>query len=287
MTDIVFFNGAFIPRSSAVVSVDDRGFVFGDGVYEVVRVVDGRYVDGDRHLARLDRSLAELRLPPMNPGELLGIGHELLRRNRIAGDGQAVLYLQVTRGAAPRRHAFPPAGTPPTVFGSASAFEPKRQLMATGVGAITHPDLRWHRCDVKSLNLLANVLANQKATEQGAYDAILVRDGVVTEGTHSSLFAVVDGVLRTHPNGPAILPGVTREIVVELARGAGMRVEERAIQQSELGTAEEVFFTGTTTDVMPVITVDGRPVGDGRPGRVARELGERLAARMAGGAPVG
>ena len=282
MSDIVFLNGALVPRDRALVPVDDRGFLFGDGVYEVVRVVAGRYVDADRHLDRLARSLAELRLElGVEDGTaLLDVGLDLLARNGVAGDGQAVVYLQVTRGVAPRRHAFPPPGTPPTVFVAARGFVPKHDLMETGVAAVTHPDLRWHRCDIKSVNLLPNVLANQKATEQGAYEAILVRDGVVTEGALSNVFAVVDGVLRTHPTGPAILAGVTRAVVMELARDAGLHVEERAFSAAELGRAAEVFATGTTTDVMPVVAIDGRAVGTGQPGPVARQLGALLTARM-------
>jgi D-alanine transaminase len=282
VSDIVFLNGAFVPRDRALVPVDDRGFLFGDGVYEVIRVVGGRYVDADRHLDRLARSLVELRLErgPDDGTGLLEIGLDLLARNGIAGGGQAVVYVQVTRGVAPRRHAFPPPGTPPTVFVAAGGFVPRRDLMETGVAAVTHPDLRWRRCDIKSVNLLPNVLAKQTATEQDAYEAILVRDGVVTEGTHSNVFAVVDGVLRTHPTGPAILPGVTRAVVVELARDAGLHVEERAFSAAELAQAAEVFATGTTTDVMPVVAVDGRAVGGGHPGPVARRLGALLTARM-------
>ena len=286
MSDIVYLSGAFLPRERATVSVDDRGFLFGDGVYEVVRVVGGAYIDADRHLARLRRSLAELRLPdPAADGtDLLAIGTELLRRQGLGTEGESVVYIQVTRGVAPRRHSFPARGTPPTLFVSASAFVPRREQIANGVAAITQPDLRWQRCDIKSVNLLPNVLANQRATEQGAYEAILVREGVVTEATHSNVFAVVDGALRTHPNGPAILPGVTREVVLELARDAGVDTREQAVTVGELARAEEVFFTGTTTDVMPAIAIDGRTVRDGKPGPIARRLGERLAARMEVGA---
>ncbi len=284
MSDTVYLDGAYLPREQATVSVDDRGFLFGDGVYEVVRVVGGRYVEAGRHLARLRRSLAELELPdPTTDGmDLLAIGTELLGRQGIGSEGEAVVYIQVTRGAAPRRHAFPARGTPPTVFVSAWEFTPKRDLMTAGVTAITHPDLRWQRCDIKSVNLLPNVMANQRATERGAYEAILVRDGIVTEATHCNVFAVVDGILRTPPNGPAILPGVTREAVLGLARGARIEAREDAIGLAELARADEVFVTGTTTDVMPVIALDGFPVGAGTPGPVARRLGRLLAERMRG-----
>jgi D-alanine transaminase len=281
VSDIVYLNGAWLPRDRAVVSVDDRGFLFGDGVYEVLRVVEGRYIDGERHFQRLSRSLAELELPnPANAGiDLPAIGRELLERQEPAARGEAVLYIQVTRGAAPRRHAFPPAGTPPTVFVAVTPFLPKQER-AAGVAVITRPDIRWYRCDIKSVNLLPNVLANQRASERGAYEAILVRDGLVTEATHSSVFAVLDGVLRTHPNGPAILPGITREVVLELAAADGMAISETALSTAELARAEEVLLTGTTTDVMPVTSIDGRNVGMGTPGPLTRRLGALLDARM-------
>ncbi|HEU5170522.1 MAG TPA: aminotransferase class IV [Gemmatimonadales bacterium] len=281
MSDLVWLNGEYLPRERATVSVDDRGFLFGDGVYEVIRVVGGRYIDADRHLRRLRRSLAELELvdPAASGLDLLGIGAELVGRQRL-GNGEAAIYLQVTRGAAPRRHAFPPAGTPPTVFIAAAAFEPKASQRAHGVAAITHPDLRWDRCDIKSVNLLPNVLANQRATERGACEAILVRGRTVTEATHSSVFAVIDGCVRTHPNGPAILPGVTRGVVLELAAAEGLALREDAFEADDLPRATELFLTGTTTDVMPVTHLDGRPVGMGVPGPVARRLGELLQERM-------
>ena len=281
MSDIVYLGGAWLPRAQAVVSVDDRGFLFGDGVYEVIRVIEGRYLDGERHFRRLDRSLAELELPdPASSGmDLPAIGRELLERQDLAARGEAGVYIQVTRGSAPRRHAFPPPGTPPTVFVAATPFTPKPEK-ATGVPVITRPDIRWYRCDIKSVNLLPNVLANQRASERGAYEAILVRDGMVTEATHSSVFAVLGGVLRTHPNGPAILPGVTREVVLELAVAEGMEVSEAALTTAELARAEEVFLTGTTTDVMPVTSIDGQKVGMGTPGPLTRRLGALLDARM-------
>jgi D-alanine transaminase len=263
VSDIVYLNGAWLPRERAVVSVDDRGFLFGDGVYEVLRVVQGRYIDGERHFRRLSRSLAELELPdPANAGiDLPAIGRD------VAG------------GGAPPRLGSPRGPPPPTVFVAATPFLPKPER-AAGVAVITRPDIRWYRCDIKSVNLLPNVLANQRASERGAYEAILVRDGVVTEATHSSVFAVLDGVLRTHPNGPAILPGITREVVLELAAAGGMEISETALTTAELARAEEVLLTGTTTDVMPVTSIDGRNVGMGTPGSLTRRLGALLDARM-------
>jgi D-alanine transaminase len=283
MSDIVFLNGEFLPRERAAVPIDDRGFLFGDAVYEVLRVIRGRYVEPERHLARLAHGLSELALAdPAGFGrDPMAAARELLRRNRLE-DGEATVYIQVSRGAVtPRRHAFPPAGTPPT-----APFTPKREQCVRGVAAITHPDLRWQRCDLKTVNLLPNVLANQQAVARGAYEAILVRGDVVTEGTLSSCFAVVRGELRTHPHGPAILPGVTRDVVVELAREAGLPVREHAVTLAELGVADEIFLAGTTTDVMPVVQLDGRPVAGGAPGPLTRRLGELYAAHLEAAAPV-
>ena len=278
MRDVVYLGGEFVPRERAAVSIDDRGFLFGDAVYEVIRVVRGRFIEPERHLRRLARSLREVGLPA--PAlDLLGVAADLVRRNDLGGL-EATVYAQVSRGAAPRQHAFPPSGTPPTVLVTAMPFTPRTDLIASGVAVITLPDVRWSRCDIKSVNLLPNVLAAQRAAEAGAFEAILVRDGVVTEATRSNVLAIVGGVLRTHPTGPLILPGVTREVVLELALEAGVPLREEELGADELFAAEEVLLTGTTADVTPVVTVDGRAVGKGRPGPVGRRLGALLAERI-------
>ncbi len=278
MSDLVYLGGEIVPRNCATVSIDDRGFLFGDAVYEVIRVVRGRFIEPERHLRRLARSLREVGLPA--PAlDLLGVATDLIRRNDLGGR-EATVYAQVSRGAAPRQHAFPPSGTPPTVLVTAMPFTPRTDLIASGVAVITLPDVRWSRCDIKSVNLLPNVLAAQRAAEAGAFEAILVRDGVVTEATRSNVLAVVGGVVRTHPTGPLILPGVTREVVLELASEAGIPVREEELGADELFAAEEVLLTGTTADVTPVVTVDGRAVGEGRPGPVGRRLGAFLAERI-------
>lgn len=278
MSDLVYLGGEIVPRGRAAVSIDDRGFLFGDAIYEVIRVVRGRFIEPERHLRRLARSLREVGLPA--PAlDLLGVATDLIRRNDLGGR-EATVYAQVSRGAAPRQHAFPPSGTPPTVLVTAMPFTPRTDLIASGVAVITLPDVRWSRCDIKSVNLLPNVLAAQRAAEAGAFEAILVRDGVVTEATRSNVLAVVGGVVRTHPTGPLILPGVTREVVLELASGAGIPVREEELGADELFAAEEVLLTGTTADVTPVVTVDGRAVGGGRPGPVGRRLGALLAERI-------
>jgi len=278
VSDVVYLGGEFVPRGRAAISIDDRGFLFGDAIYEVIRVVRGRFIEPERHLRRLARSLREVGLPA--PAlDLLGVAMDLIRQNDLGGR-EATVYAQVSRGAAPRQHAFPPSGTPPTVLVTAMPFTPRTDLIASGVAVITLPDVRWSRCDIKSVNLLPNVLAAQRAAEAGAFEAILVRDGVVTEATRSNVLAVVGGVVRTHPTGPLILPGVTREVVLELASGAGIPVREEELGADELFAAEEVLLTGTTADVTPVVTVDGRAVGEGRPGPVGRRLGALLAERI-------
>lgn len=283
MSDLVYFGGEFVSRERAAVSIDDRGFLFGDAVYEVIRAVRGRFVEPERHLRRLERSLRETGLPASGV-DLLAVATDLLRRNGLDGR-EATVYVQVSRGAAPRQHPFPPQGTPPTVLVTAMPFTPRTDLIAAGVAAITLPDVRWSRCDIKSVNLLPNVLAAQRAAAAGAVEAILVRDGVVTEATRSNVLAVVGGVVRTHPTGPLILPGVTREVVLELALEADIPVREEELGADELFAAEEVLLTGTTSDVMPVVTVDGRAVGGGRPGPVGRRLASLLATRIGTPAP--
>ena len=282
MTDRVFLNGEVIPRSRATVSIDDRGFLFGDAVYEVIRAVGGRFVEVERHLERLARSLREVSLPAPDQ-DLLAVATHLLHENGLEQQ-EALIYLQVSRGTAQRQHAFPPGRVAPTVLMTVTPFTPRRELTERGVSAITQPDLRWSRCDIKSVNLLLNVLAAQKASEAGAFEAILLRDRLVTEATRSNVFAVIEGILRTHPTGPFILPGVTREVVLELAREAGVAVREDAVTAAELAGAAEVFVTGTTSDVMPVVAIDGRAVGSGGPGPVTRRLGGLLAQRI-GAAP--
>jgi D-alanine transaminase len=278
MTDRVFLNGKVTPRSRATVSIDDRGFLLGDAVYEVIRVIGGRLVEAERHLQRLARSLREVSLPAPDL-DLLAVATQLLKENGLE-QGEALLYLQVSRGAAQRQHAFPPAAVAPTVLMTVAPFMPRRELTERGVTAITQPDLRWSRCDIKSVNLLPNVLAAQKASEAGAFEAILVRDALVTEATRSNVFVVVGGILRTHPTGPFILPGVTREVVLQLAHQAGVAIREDAVRAAELADAEEVFVTGTTSDVMPVVAIDGRPIAGGNPGPITRRLGSLLARRV-------
>jgi D-alanine transaminase len=283
--DIVYVNGGFLPRREARVSVEDRGFVFGDGVYEVLRVVNGRLFATRFHNDRLARSLDGVRITLKSgdsPATLVEIGKQLLRENDLTR-GQATLYIQVTRGATTRTHTFPPPDTSPTIYISAARFTPYTDLGENGASAITHPDLRWGRCDIKSLNLLPNVLAAQTAKERGAFEAMLIRDGVVTEGTRTNFFGVVNGSLRTHPLDAHILPGITRSVLRNLARDLSIEISETPISVAEIPALTELFLTGTTTDVMPVVKLDDKPVGKGRPGELTRRLQRVLAESLASG----
>jgi D-alanine transaminase len=280
---LVYLNGAFLERAHALVPVDDRGFVFGDGVYEVIRAIDGRLFERERHVERLGRSVTAIRIaiPDAEVDRLGDVWHELLRRNELK-TGEATVYTQITRGVAPRAHAFPPAGTAPTIFASASRLALPTAVRARGARGITVPDLRWARCNIKTVTLLPNVLARQQAVEAGADEAFFVRDGIVLEGAASNLFAVIDGEIWTHPLTTYILPGITRDVVIELAHAAHMVVRERPILLEDLARATELFFTGTANDVMPIVSMDGRPIGAGQPGPVAGQLYVALLTRMGG-----
>ena len=285
MKDIVYVNRTFVPRAEARVSVEDRGFVFGDGVYEVLRIINGRPFAASFHNDRLRRSLEGVRISLAaadSPERFLEVGKQLLKENGLL-QGEATMYMQITRGATTRAHNFPPPGTPPTVYISVARFTPYAELAQSGAPVITHPDIRWGRCDLKTLNLLPNVLASQVAKERGAFEAMLIRDGVVTEGTKTNFFGVVDGTLRTHPSDNHILPGITRSVLHDLARGLSIDVDETPIRSSELPRLTELFLTGTTTDVMPVVTLDDKPVGKGKPGELTRKLQRVLAESLASG----
>ena len=283
--DIVYLNGSFLPRAEARVSVEDRGFVFGDGVYEVLRAINGRLFATRFHNQRLERSLDGVRITLSgddSPARFVDIGRQLLKENKLLS-GEATVYMQVTRGATTRAHNFPPPGTAPTVYISVARFTPYSEFAEKGASAITHPDLRWGRCDLKTLNLLPNVLASQTAKERGGFEAMLIRDGVVTEGTRTNFFGVVNGSLRTHPSDNHILPGITRAVLRDLARELRVELDETPIKESEIAKLTELFITGTTTDVMPIVKLDDKPVGKGKPGELTRKLQRVLAESLASG----
>jgi D-alanine transaminase len=274
---VVYLNGKYIPKEEALIPVDDRGFLFGDGVYELTRGIRGKLVNEEGHWLRLERGMRELRIggPEVLTRETLReISERLLVENGLA-DGDAAVYAQLTRGVAPRLHVFP-ENTPPTVFMSAAPFSSPMELRRSGVPAITLPDIRWSRCDLKTVNLLPNVVAKQRAKEAGAFEAILVRDGAITEGASTNVFGVIDGELRTYPKCNYILPGVTRDVLIGLARQLDFPVNETPIFSDEVDRLEELFLSGTTTEVQAIIQLDGKPVGDGRPGPITMALLEAL-----------
>jgi len=265
-------NGERVPLAEAKVPVLDRGFLFGDSVYEVLRVYGGKPWLEDEHFARLGHSLGEIRITGVDLDRV----RRRVRETIAAGPfHEATAYVQITRGAAPRSHPFPSGAVPFELIFVQPFRDPYVEARQNGGGVVMLEDIRWSRCDIKSTNLLANVLSMQAAKEAGCLEAILYRaDGTLTEGTHSSLFGVVAGTLRTAPRTKAILPGVTRGLVTRLANEAGVPIDERGLKREELARVDELFLTGTTTEVLPVVTIDGRPVGDGRPGPVTRRLQE-------------
>jgi len=279
---IVHLNGRFLPREEARISPEDRGFLFADAIYEVVRYGAGRPYRLTEHLERMRDGLAALSIA-VDPGFFPPVAARLLAENGLEKE-DALVYAQVSRGAAPRAHAFPPQATPPTVFAFARPTDPPPP--PEGGRAIFAADDRWGRCDIKSVMLLPNVLAAQKAREAGAADAILVKDGVAWEATKANLFVFAGGVLRTAPRGPRILPGVTRGAALEAAAALGIRVEERPISVEELLTAEEVFLASTTLWTYSLVAIDGRRIGGGRPGPVASRIREALQAEFRGAAAV-
>ncbi|MEK7820974.1 MAG: D-amino-acid transaminase [Pseudomonadota bacterium] len=282
MSRIAYVNGRYLPHARASVHVEDRGYQFGDGVYEVVLIHRGRLVDEDGHLDRLDRSLNEIRIaPPMARAPMRAVMREVIRRNRIE-DG--MIYMQVTRGVARRDHPFPKAAKPALVM-TARALTPFDPAAArTGVEAITIPDIRWKRCDIKTIGLLPNVLGKQQAREAGAYEAWLVaEDGTVTEGTSSNAWIVTrEGELVTRNLSGAILGGITRRAILDLARAAGVRFAERAFTVAEAKAAREAFVSSATSLVKPVVRLDGQSIGNGHVGEVTDRLIALYAAHMAG-----
>ncbi len=270
---LAWLDGRFLPAKEARISPLDRGFLFGDGVYEVIPAYAGRLFHLEKHLKRLQYSLDAIRLKnPLGDAQWSAMLGELVTRN--SGGDQAV-YLQVTRGAdVGRDHAFP-SGVPATVFAMSSVLPPLPEALKTeGARAMTLPDFRWQRCDIKATSLLANVLLRQQATEAGCNEAVLVRDGHATEGTSSGLFIVEAGVIVTPPKGPELLPSVTRDVVLELARAAGLTTREARIPVSSLTQAQEIWFVSSMREVYPVTELDGKPVAGGKPGPVWRRMFE-------------
>jgi D-alanine transaminase len=265
-------NGKVMPLLEARIPALDRGFLFGDAVYEVLRVYGGRMWLADEHFARLARSLGAVGISGVDLDRLGG------RLEAVIAAGpflEATAYIQITRGSAPRAHKFPITAEPLEFFYVDEFTDPYSDARRTGIGVVTAPDLRWERCDIKSTNLLANVLAMQAASQAGCTEAILyLPDGTLTEGTHTSFFGVREDTVLTAPNSAAILPGITRGLIMRLAARAGIAVREHVVRRGDVTALAELFLTGTTSEVMPIIRADGRDVGNGQPGPITRRLQE-------------
>jgi len=274
MSRVAYVNGVYRPHAEAVIHVEDRGFQFADGVYEVWSVFDGRLADYDGHMTRLVRSLTELRIPiPMTKQALTRVLKETVRRNRVKN---GIVYLQVTRGTARRDHPFPAEGTPPSVVVTAKSLDPaKSEANATkGVAVVTQPDIRWGRCDIKTVGLLPNVLAKQAARERGAYECWMVDDmGLVTEGSSTNAWIIDEnGKLRTRDTQANILRGCTRTTLMDLIQEQGIELDERPFSVDEAKRAKEAFFTAAGAFVTPAVSIDGARIGDGKPGPITTRL---------------
>ncbi len=274
MSAIVYLNGRYQPETEACVPVLDRGFIFGDGVYEVIPVYHGRLFRLEEHLRRLDDSLRAVRITnPHSHDDWRVLLEKLVQEN---GSGDLSVYLQVTRGVAKRDHAFP-KGVAPTVFAMANPLiTPDAASKMAGIGAVTLPDIRWQYCHIKAITLLPNILLRQQALDQGATEAILIRDGYATEGAASNLFMVKDGVIVTPPKSALLLPGITRDLIVELAGHHDHPCQERAIGEQELFEADEIWLTSSTKEIMAVITLNNQSVGNGKVGPVWRQADQWL-----------
>ena len=283
MSRIAYVNGRYLPQDQASVNIEDRGYQFGDGIYEVVHLYDGRFIDEDRHLDRLERSLREIRLPmPLTRLALRHVLAEVARKNRVR---EGLLYMQVTRGVAHRDHPFPAKPVPPALVVTVKRIRHyPDSIEGWGGKAITLPDQRWARRDIKSVNLLPNILARQAAREAGAIEAILHEDGFVTEGAATSIWFVdSQGRLRVPPLSHALLPGCTRGALMAELEQAGIPVTLEALAVEEMADVQEAFLTSATSFVKPILAIDGRPVGDGTPGPVTRRLFDLFARHVKGG----
>ncbi|MEJ2383661.1 MAG: aminotransferase class IV [Xanthomonadales bacterium] len=277
---ITCLNGTFGDLENTFISPNDRGFLMADGIYEVVRFYRGRPLALDAHRARLERGARALRFPRCDFPEFEDVMTQLVRRNGLEREASATAYFQVTRGVAPRSHSFPPPDTSLTTYGFARRFQRHEDEIANGANAMTHDDDRWAHCDIKTIALLPNTLAHQRARDAGAVEALFIRDGELQEGTHSNVMIGANGRLRTPPLSPALLAGVTRERVLGLAAELGMPCDEAPVSRADLFAADEVMLVGTTVEITPVVRIDGQTIGDGKPGALTRELQDRFLAMV-------
>jgi D-alanine transaminase len=277
MPELAYLNGKFMPIESAMVPIEDRGYQFGDAVYEVIASYEGKLFCVEEHLDRLERSMRELAFPPVSRDEVRDTLFELFKRS---GFSRAGIYIQVSRGVAVRNHPFPETSTPQIVMTVREVSEVPQEYRENGISVITMTDFRWGRCDIKTVQLLPNTIAKQRAIEAGVYDTIFVTEaGVVREATSSNLFVVKNGILITHPLTENILAGITRMVVIDLCRELDLPVEERFYSTDEMFDADEAFLSGTTTEVLPIVQIDEKIIGDGKIGPIASRLSAVLQRR--------
>jgi D-alanine transaminase len=273
--EIAYYNGNYLPKDEVKISPDDRGFLFAEGIYEVIRWYEGFFYDMEGHLARLERSLREIMIQWPEENSFPMIARELIRLNNLE-KSSALIYLQVTRGSAERTHSFPSPPVTPTVYAFAKYFIPENAGKESGIGVMLKEDIRWSRCDIKSVALLPNTLSFQEALDRGFFECAFVRNGIITECSHSNMFFVVNGILFTHPESVHILSGITRKNIILVARKAGIQVIEEAVSEKMLGKVQEIFITNTSGEITPVINVGDMVIGGGIPGPVTRIIRERF-----------
>lgn len=273
--ETAFFNGKYLSKNEIRISPDDRGFLFAEGIYEVVRWYEGFFYDMNSHMARLKRSLNEVGIVWPEIDSFPEIARQLIRLNSLE-NSQAIVYLEVTRGAADRTHSFPVPPVTPTVYAFAKDFIPENSGMEGGVGVMMKEDIRWSRCDIKSVALLANTLCYQEALDKGFFECAFVRNGLITECSHSNIFFVIHGVIYTHPESEYVLSGVTRKNILRIANQAGMAVRIEPVSEKSLSNVQESFLTNTSGEITPVISIGDHIIGNGQPGPLTRILRERF-----------
>lgn len=279
--ETAYFNGKLVPKSEIVISPDDRGFLFADGVYEVVRWYEGFFYDMSGHLTRLKRSLRELRINWAEADLFPSVARDLIKLNKLENQ-PSMVYLQVTRGAAKRTHFFPSPEVAPTVYACAWGFVPDSQSKESGIKVMLKEDIRWSRCDIKSVALLPNTLSYQEAYENGMKECIFVRNGLITEGSHSNIFFVIDSTLFTHPESNYVLSGITRKNILRIAQDAGINIREEAVLENRIRFIQEAFITNTSAEVTPVTDLGGNTLGEGLPGKVTRLISDKFDAEIKG-----
>lgn len=273
--ETVYFNGKHLPKDEIRISPDDRGFLFADGIYEVVRWYESFFYDMTSHMVRLKRSLRELRINWSEADSFPDLASDLLKLNKLENQ-PAMVYLQVTRGAARRSHSFPSPEVPPTVYAYSWGFVPDILFKETGIKVMLKDDIRWSRCDIKSIALLPNTLSFQEACENGLKECIFVRNGLITEGSHSNIFFVIDGTLFTHPESNQVLSGITRKNILRIAQESGIKIREEAVPENRIRFVREAFISNTSAEVTPVTELGGNTVGEGVPGPITRLIRDKF-----------